>query len=163
MIIFYHLQKGFFSFYEDVYYSKEVKGQKWWPLMITLWWLTNRKHKKTFWLDASLLRWWKKVMYPQNDVHISEDILTKMITKCPLTLNFFWVVWDDDVYVFCVSVSKTLFVSMYTIKYAYWNIYLSFVIFSLYVYTIKILNFKCRGCISTRAYPIINIKFVTYT
>ena len=35
----------------------------------------------------------KKVMYPQNDVHTSEDILTKMIKKFPLTLNFFWVVY----------------------------------------------------------------------
>ena len=50
--------------------------------------------KKHFWLDTSLLPWWKKaVMYPQNDVHTSEDILTKMIKKFPLTLNFFWVVY----------------------------------------------------------------------
>ena len=55
------------------------------------------------------------------------------------------------------------FFSLYTIKYAYWNIYLSFVFFSLNVYTIKILKFKFRECISTRPYPLINIKFVTYT
>ena len=29
-------------------------------------------------------------MYPQNDAHTSEDILTKMIKTFPLTLNFFW-------------------------------------------------------------------------
>ena len=31
---------------------------------IIIWWLTNRKHKNTFWLDTSLLPWWKKGMYP---------------------------------------------------------------------------------------------------
>ena len=30
---------------------------------------------------------------PKNDVHTSEDILTKMIKIFPLTLNFFWVVY----------------------------------------------------------------------
>ena len=30
---------------------------------------------------------------PKNDVHTSEDILTKMIKKFPFTLNFFWVVY----------------------------------------------------------------------
>ena len=58
---------------------------------IILWWLTNRKHKKNFWLDTSLLPWWKKSCIPQ--VHTSEDILTKMIKTFPLTLNFFWVVY----------------------------------------------------------------------
>ena len=28
---------------------------------------------------------------PQNDVHTSEDILTKMIKKFPLTRNLFWL------------------------------------------------------------------------
>ena len=58
---------------------------------------------------------------------------------------------------------KKVFFSLYTIMYPSWNIYLPFIIFSLHVYTIKILNFKFRGCISTRPYPLINIKFVTYT
>ena len=46
---------------------------------IIIWWLTNRKHKKTFWLDTSLLPWWKKVMYPPKMMftQVSEDILTK--------------------------------------------------------------------------------------
>ena len=58
---------------------------------IIIWWLTNRK---PFDLDTSLLPWWKKAMYfPKNDVHTSEDILTKLIKKFPLTLNFFWVVY----------------------------------------------------------------------
>ena len=57
---------------------------------IIIWWLTNRKHKnKIFWLDTSLLPWWKKSHVPPCT---SEDILTKMIKKFPLTLNFFWVV-----------------------------------------------------------------------
>ena len=63
---------------------------------IILWWLTNKKQTptKTFWLATSLLPWWKKVMYPQNDVHTSEDITyKKWLTKIPLTLNFFWVVY----------------------------------------------------------------------
>ena len=55
--------------------------------------LMAHEQKTHFWLDISLLPWWKKVMYPQNYVHTSEDILTKMITKFPLTLNFFWVVY----------------------------------------------------------------------
>ena len=53
---------------------------------IILWWLTKNKHKKTFWLDTSLLPWWKKkACTPQNDVHTSEDILTKIIKIWPLT------------------------------------------------------------------------------
>ena len=52
------------------------------------WWLTNRKHKQTFWLDTSLLPWWKKVMYPQNDVHTSEDILTKIIKRTPSVCQY---------------------------------------------------------------------------
>ena len=55
------------------------------------------------------------------------------------------------------------FFSLYTINYAYWNIYFLFEMFSLHVYTITILNFKFRGCISARPYPLINIIFVTYT
>ena len=34
----------------------------------------------------------KKSCTPQNDVHTSEDILTKMIKKIHLTLNLLWVV-----------------------------------------------------------------------
>ena len=62
----------------------------------------QKTQKKIFWLDTSLLPWWKQVMYPQNDVHTSEDILTKMINKFPLTLNqftsgilYFFCQWND--------------------------------------------------------------------
>ena len=60
---------------------------------IICWWLTNRKQKTFFYLlDTSLLPWWKQVMYPPKWCsHNCEDILTKMIKKFPLTLNFFWV------------------------------------------------------------------------
>ena len=64
---------------------------------IILWWVTNRKHKKTF--DYTLVYYpdEKKSRTPpppkKNDVHTSEDILTKMIKKCNLTLNFFWVAY----------------------------------------------------------------------
>ena len=46
------------------------------------------------------------------------------------------------------------FFPLYTIKYAYLNIYLSFVNFSPHVYTIQILN------LNLCPYPLINIKFV---
>ena len=71
---------------------------------IILWWLTNRKHTNKNWLDK------KRSCTPQNDVHTSEDILTKMIKKFPLTLNFFWVVY------FQLSISNLLFSPQSTMK-----------------------------------------------
>ena len=44
---------------------------------IIIWWLTNRKTQKIFWLD---------------NVHTIEDILTKMIEKFPLSLTLNFVV-----------------------------------------------------------------------
>ena len=68
---------------------------------IIIWWLTNRKHKKHVWLDTITLMKKSHVPPPKkkkkkNDVHTSEDILTKTIRNFPLTLNFFWVE-----YLFC--------------------------------------------------------------
>ena len=43
------------------------------------------------------------------------------------------------------AIAEIGFFSLYTIKYAYWNIYLSFVNLFPHIYTIKILNLKFRG------------------
>ena len=45
----------------------------------------------------------KKSCTPQNDVHTSEDILTKMIKNFPLTLNFFWVVYKQKLAGVCLK------------------------------------------------------------
>ena len=72
---------------------------------IIIWWLTNRKHKKPFWLDTSLLPWWKKVMYPtkwcshkwrhtyKNDQKISSD-------------PFYWVVYLELLIICLESISS---------------------------------------------------------
>ena len=54
--------------------------------------MNTKCFKKTFEYTLVYYPDEKKSCTPQNDVHTSEDILTKMIKKFPLTLNFFWVV-----------------------------------------------------------------------
>ena len=55
----------------------------------------QKTHKQNFWLDTSLLPWWKNSHVPPEMMFTQVKTLTKMIQKFPLTLNFFWVVYID--------------------------------------------------------------------